>query len=60
MNITSIVKEDGSLEQVIVTSSGELVEVIRKIIVHDMMEGQVNIHIQDNGQVYITKPQYKN
>ena len=60
MQITTLVQEDGNLEQIIVTSSNELISIIQHLIIRQFPEGQVNIHIKDDGQVYITKPVFQN
>lgn len=59
MDIRTIPKEDGTTEQVIITSTHELTTVMQLIIIYQV-EGQVNIHIEENGDVRISKPVYKN
>jgi len=59
MDIRTIPQEDGTTEQVIITSTHELTKVMQLLIIHQV-EGQVNIHIEENGDVRISRPVYQN
>lgn len=58
MQVVTQVNEKNEMEQIVVTSSSELLNIMQHLIIRKI-ENQVNIHIRENGMVELSVPKYQ-
>ena len=58
MQVVTQVNEKNELEQIIVTSSKELINIMQHLIIRKI-DNQVNIHIKENGMLELSVPKYQ-